>query len=105
MRVPAFDSNAGPSGRRIVLVTLGSWGDVSPYVALAIGLLERGHEAIVATGACHREKVLALGVAFRCLRPDSDWVADPALMRHRSHRVLGLIRVARVAAARLAGKL
>jgi UDP:flavonoid glycosyltransferase YjiC (YdhE family) len=50
---------------------------------------------IVATSACHREKVEALGLAFRNMRPDSDWVADPALMRRRSHPGLGLIRVAR----------
>jgi UDP:flavonoid glycosyltransferase YjiC (YdhE family) len=77
------------------LVTLGSWGDVLPYLAIALGLRERGHQAIVATSVCYREKVEPLGVGFRSARPDSDWVADPALMRRRSHPGLGLIRVAR----------
>jgi UDP:flavonoid glycosyltransferase YjiC (YdhE family) len=36
-----------------------------------------------------------LGVGFRILRPDSDWVADGDQMRRRSHPGLGLIRVAR----------
>ena len=61
----------------VVFVTLGSWGDVLPYLAIALGLRERGHQVILATSACHRAKVEALGVGFRAVRPDSDWVADP----------------------------
>ena len=41
--------NAMPGARRVVLVTLGSWGDVLPYVAT------------------YREKVHALGVGFRAV--------------------------------------
>ncbi len=29
------------------IVAIGSRGDVQPYVALALGLMERGHEATV----------------------------------------------------------
>jgi len=78
-----------------VFAALGSWGDVLPYLAIALGLQERGHQVLLATSACYREKVEALGVGFRAVRPNSDWVADPALMRRRSHPGLGLIRVAR----------
>jgi UDP:flavonoid glycosyltransferase YjiC (YdhE family) len=80
--------------RRIVLAAFGSWGDVLPYTAIALGLKERGHQAILATSACYREKVEGLGIAFRTLRPDSDWVSNPQLMRRRSSLGLGLIRVA-----------
>jgi len=83
------------SGRRVVFATLGSWGDVLPYLAIALGLRNRGHRVILTTGECYRERIEALGVEFRAVRPDSDWVADPALMRRRSHPTLGLIRVAR----------
>ncbi len=93
MSPPEF--NATPDGRRVVLVTLGSWGDVLPYLAIALGLRERGHQVVLATSACYRAKVEALGVGYRSVRPDSDWVADPARMRRRSHPGLGLIRVAR----------
>src|SRR5439155_7095982 len=95
MCVRPAERNATAGGRRVVLATLGSWGDVLPYVAIALGLRERGHQVILATSACYRLKVEALGVGFRAVRPDSDWVADPALMRRRSHPGLGLIRVAR----------
>jgi UDP:flavonoid glycosyltransferase YjiC (YdhE family) len=66
---------------RIVLTALGSIGDLHPYIAIALGLKARGHEAVVATGECYRRKVEALGLGFRELRPDSDWVADPGVMR------------------------
>src|SRR5205823_14936963 len=84
-----------PGGRRVVFATLGSWGDVLPYLAIALGMQERGHRVVLATSECYREKVEALGVEFRAVRPDSDWVADAGLMRGRSHPSLGLIRVAR----------
>jgi UDP:flavonoid glycosyltransferase YjiC (YdhE family) len=93
--MPANQQDATPGSRRVVLVALGSWGDVLPYLAIALGLMERGHHAILATSACYRSKVEGLGVRFRCVRPDSDWVSDPELMRRRSHPGLGLIRVAR----------
>jgi UDP:flavonoid glycosyltransferase YjiC (YdhE family) len=87
--------NATTGGGRVVLVTLGSWGDVLPYLAIAFGLRERGHQAILATSAYYREKVEALGAGARTVRPDSEWVADAPLMRRRSFPGLGLIGVAR----------
>jgi len=35
---------------RITFLTLGSRGDVQPYVALAKELIKNGHEAVVCTG-------------------------------------------------------
>src|SRR6185295_7342797 len=68
--------------RRIVLTTLGSLGDLHPYVALALELKSRSHHAVIATSANYREKVEALGVPFRAVRPDlSAVVADPEMMR------------------------
>ena len=56
------------AGRRVVLTTLGSHGDIHPFVAVALGLRRRGHEAIVATTAHYREKVEAAGLGFRPIR-------------------------------------
>src|SRR6185295_13613478 len=67
---------------RFVLTTLGSYGDLHPYVAVALELRSRGHDVVLATSANYRAKVEALGVAFHAVRPDlSDVVNDPALMR------------------------
>ncbi len=67
--------------RRIVLTTLGSLGDLHPFIAIGLGLKARGHEVVLATGECYRHKVEALGLGFRPLRPDSDFVTDPEVMR------------------------
>jgi UDP:flavonoid glycosyltransferase YjiC (YdhE family) len=80
------------AGRRIVITTIGSLGDLHPYLALGLGLRARGHEAIMATGQCYRGKIEALGLGFRAVRPDCDWVTDPAVMRYISHPRWGIMR-------------
>jgi hypothetical protein len=68
--------------RRIVLTTFGSLGDLHPYIAVALGLKARGHEAVLATSGYYRQKVEALGLGFRAVRPDHpDPEADTELMR------------------------
>jgi UDP:flavonoid glycosyltransferase YjiC (YdhE family) len=55
--------------RRIVLTTFGSLGDLHPYIAVALGLKARGHEAVIATSGYYRQKVETLGLGFRAVRP------------------------------------
>jgi len=54
---------------RIVLSTFGSFGDVHPYVALALELKARGHHPVIATSEIYREKTDALGLELHPLRP------------------------------------
>lgn len=56
-------------GKRVVLTTLGSLGDLHPFLALARGLQERGHEPLLATSEVHRGRVERAGVGFRPIRP------------------------------------
>ncbi len=81
--------------RRIVLTAVGSLGDLHPYVAIALGLKERGHEAIIATSACYQNKVEALGLGFRPVRPDFIFVTNPAVMPRFMHPRWGTFRVLR----------
>jgi UDP:flavonoid glycosyltransferase YjiC (YdhE family) len=81
------------TSRRIVVTTAGSLGDLHPYLAIALGLKARGHEAIMASGECYRKKIEALGLGFRAVRPDCDWVNDPEVMRRIMHPRWGLVRV------------
>lgn len=55
---------------RIVLATLGSFGDLHPFLALALGLQRRGHDVVLASCPLYRAKVEAEGIAFAPLRPD-----------------------------------
>jgi rhamnosyltransferase subunit B len=56
--------------KRIVLSTFGSFGDVHPYMAIAMELKARGHVPVIATSEAYREKVEVQGIAFHPVRPD-----------------------------------
>jgi rhamnosyltransferase subunit B len=56
-------------GKRIVLATFGSFGDLHPYIALALELKARGHRPVVATHELYREKLESAGIEFQPLRP------------------------------------
>ncbi len=55
---------------RIVLNTLGSFGDIHPYMAIALELQSRGHEPVVATMEGYREKIEDAGLEFFSVRPN-----------------------------------
>jgi rhamnosyltransferase subunit B len=57
---------------RIVLTTWGSYGDVNPYLGLALALKARGHQPVLATAAYYRPAVEREGIEFRGVRPDID---------------------------------
>lgn len=55
---------------RIILTTYGSLGDLHPYMAIALELQQRGHQAVIATHEAYRSKVEAEGLEFYPIRPD-----------------------------------
>jgi len=55
---------------RIVLNTLGSFGDIHPYMALAMELQARGHVPVVATMEIYRDKIEGVGLEFFPVRPN-----------------------------------
>ncbi len=65
-----------PDVARIVLNTFGSLGDLHPFLAIAIELRNRGHEAVVATAEVYRDKVVAEGIGFAPVRPDLGQMLD-----------------------------
>jgi rhamnosyltransferase subunit B len=68
------------AGKRIVISSVGSLGDIYPYLALARQLTLRGHHAIFATSAYYRPLIEGEGVAFCPIRPDID-LEDHAMIR------------------------
>ena len=58
------------SGKRIIIATFGSFGDIHPYIPVAQELKARGHHPVIATLEGYREKIESLGVAFHPVRPD-----------------------------------
>jgi rhamnosyltransferase subunit B len=59
-----------PRVARILINTFGSLGDVHPYIALARGLIARGHGVTIATSAGYGSRIERTGVAFHPVRPD-----------------------------------
>lgn len=66
--------------KRIVLTCWGSYGDLFPYLAIAIRLREQGHTPVLATCAFYRDMVEGAGIEFRAVRPDVD-PADTETLR------------------------
>lgn len=77
------------AGKRIVLCTFGSLGDLHPIVALARELKRRGHSPVVATTPAYRGRVESMGVEFHPVRPDID-ITEPAILRRAMHPRDGL---------------
>ena len=59
-----------PRSKRIVLTTFGSYGDIHPYMAIAMELQARGHEPIIVTSSLYRDKIEGAGIQFTPARPD-----------------------------------
>src|SRR3990172_2571367 len=59
-------------GARIVFTTWGSYGDLYPYLGLAIALRARGHAPALATSPYYRALVEGEGIEFHPIRPDVD---------------------------------
>ena len=69
---PAASVARAAGGKRIVIATWGSFGDLHPYLALAIRLKARGHLAVMAAPEFYRRKVEAEGIEHAPLGPDFD---------------------------------
>ena len=55
---------------RITLLTVGSRGDVQPFLALGVGLARAGHAVTVATDPHFREDIVGRGLGFAQVRAD-----------------------------------
>lgn len=68
---------------RIVIFSIGTQGDVRPFVALGRGLRERGHSVCIATGTTCEQLVVDNGLDFAPLTADflEMMAADPRAMQ------------------------
>src|SRR5436309_471132 len=61
---------------KIVLNTFGSFGDLHPFLAVALELKRRGHRPVIATSAVYRDKILGESIEFHPVRPDVGELLD-----------------------------
>ena len=68
---------------RVILNTFGSFGDIHPYMAIAMELRRRGHQPVIATMEIYREKIEGVGLEFAAVRPNipQPKEQDPELIR------------------------
>jgi UDP:flavonoid glycosyltransferase YjiC (YdhE family) len=71
-----------PGTRTVILATMGSLGDLHPFMAMAMALRARGLTPVIATAEDYRAKVEAAGIAFHAMRPSfADLERDLGLNR------------------------
>ena len=69
-----------------LLTTFGSLGDIHPYIAVGLGLRDRGHTVTVASSESYRAKIEGEGLRFHAMRPDVQGLAgNTELMRRAYH--------------------
>jgi len=78
---------------KIVIPTIGSRGDVQPFIALAQGLEKAGHEAVLASHPVMKSLVESHEVTFEPIGPDIDLAERVAVIRQKARNVvIGLIQ-------------
>lgn len=70
---------------RIVITTWGSFGDVNPYLALGLGLRERGHDVVLCMPPYYEAVVRGADLGFAPGAPDADPALDRGLVRKVMH--------------------
>src|SRR4051812_967454 len=69
-----------PRRRHVILASLGTDGDILPYVGLGIALRRRGHDATLVAAEDYRERAAAAGLGFAPLASKEEnhqLLADP----------------------------
>ena len=79
------------TGKRIILTTFGSYGDIHPYMGLAMALKDRGLHPVIATSELYREKLESAGFDFVPVRPNipPPQDQDPELIERIMHPMKG----------------
>jgi sterol 3beta-glucosyltransferase len=78
---------------RIVIPTIGSRGDIQPFIALAQGLMRAGHAVTLASHPVMKVLIEAHGVTFAPIGPDIDLAQQVAAIRHHARNaIIGLVQ-------------
>ena len=78
---------------RIVLSTFGSLGDINPFIALALGLQQRGYRPVIATIPFYRDYVADAGLPFYPIRPDLSLEDKDLLRRAEKQQLIREVRL------------
>ncbi len=68
---------------RLLIASIGSAGDIHPFIAVGLAMRARGHEVLFLANPHFRERIERAGLAFAALGKEEDYlrmVTDPALV-------------------------
>ena len=78
---------------KVLIPTIGSRGDVQPFIALSQGLAREGYSVTIASHPVMKTLVESQAVKFAPIGPDIDLAREVARIQSRSHNpMLGLMR-------------
>lgn len=63
-------------GKRIVLTSVGSFGDLHPFISVSLALKARGLDSVIATSEGYRQKIEREGVSFHPVAPGPDQLLE-----------------------------
>lgn len=87
---------------KFVIPTIGTRGDIQPYIALALGLQSAGQETLIVSHPVMRDLVNSYGIPFSPMGPDIDIARETAIIRGRSRNwMIGFSRVMKFSFAML----
>lgn len=79
---------------KITIPTIGTRGDVQPYIALALGMMRAGHSVILVSHPIMKKLIESYEVPFASMGPDIDISHETAIIRSKSpHWMVGFKRV------------
>jgi rhamnosyltransferase subunit B len=70
--------------KHVLIATIGSFGDLHPYLAIALGLKQRGHHVTIASSGMYREKVESEGLRFVAIPPHMGDIEHNPEVRRRA---------------------
>lgn len=70
--------------KKIVMFTMGTRGDVQPYIYLARALNKAGYEAVIGSHPCWKELIEKAGSSFLPIGPDIDIEKEAAIIRGKN---------------------
>lgn len=79
--------------KKIAMFTMGTRGDVQPYIYLSIGLVKAGYDVTLASHPCWRNLIESYGIHFEPVGPDINIEEEAAAIRGKSsNAMISMIR-------------
>ena len=70
--------------KKIAMFTMGTRGDVQPYIFLCRGLADAGYDVTLASHPCWKELIESYGIHFKPVGPDINIEEEAAVIRGKS---------------------